>query len=563
MKRFLIFLGILFSSVFITSNVNAEYYTDGTITYDYNFLKVLISEQYNINLDDYNYFVSRTVVYDANYSHITPQIQFMFWNGSEPCIDRIADDDTLYVLSKTYDSVYYGSLVLKNNDNYSVTVSPGTGGKNYYENGFPVVLKRFTKFQGNDLYYSALASSVKGFNKLSFNDKTYDLYNLLSDKAVSDDDIVKNYNVNFHLNNGIAIDTYQSDIELQNIKNEMINSWTLYDTYKDKKSIMNDFNNLFLSPNLNDFTKFSNRYVTISNVSELKQIYMKVINKEYAQPIYYYEDFTINIKSNELEERLKKITITKENMSFKGLYYDDNYQNNVKENYIINSDVDLYAKYDYENVDDFLKDNTFKSYTFDENYAYAFISIGKNVGQDVYLGLDFLNYSIEIYKYDKTELKANKGSSFCLTPYFSKDNKYYYRLETINNDYYNVLVLPREKLITEENGIFTTHYNFLLTDNATVTYTNDLKQAEIVDDSGNKITIDIEDSYNYSQEAFLKDTDDLLTIFKNLLKNKDNNVFQYFEQVWQFLKRSKIFIYLNILIIGALIILIIKAANRR
>lgn len=193
MKRFLIFLGILFSSVFITSNVNAEYYTDDTVTYDYNFLKVLISEQYNINLDDYNYFVSRTVVYDANYSYVTPQIQFMFWNGSEPYIKEIGDDDTLYVLSETYDSVYYGSIVLKNNDNYSVTVSSGTGGKNYYENGFPVVLKRFTKFQGDDLYYSALASSVKGFNKLSFNDKTYDLDNLLSDKVVSDDDIYNNY----------------------------------------------------------------------------------------------------------------------------------------------------------------------------------------------------------------------------------------------------------------------------------------------------------------------------------------------------------------------------------
>lgn len=190
MKRFLIFLGILFSSVFITSNVNAEYYTDGTVTYDYNFLKVLISEQYNLNLDDYNYFVSRTVVYDANYSNVTPQIQFMFWSGSEPCIEKIGDDDTLYVLSETYDSVYYGSIVLKNNDNYVVSLYSGTG---YYKDGFPIVLKRFTKFQDDDLYYSALASSVKGFNKLTFNDKTYDLDNLLSDKVVSDDDIYNNY----------------------------------------------------------------------------------------------------------------------------------------------------------------------------------------------------------------------------------------------------------------------------------------------------------------------------------------------------------------------------------
>lgn len=549
MKRFLIFLGILFSSVFITGNVNASEisqlcdYTDPIFT-----RKDLdnIIKNNNIDTSVYdNYFIVFNEWHSSNVTYYSMSL-YLFKNS---------DINNIYILydssKKSYEfwsnpsvGLYYKNI---DSSNKKIDINSYNLDMNFYNNwsmnGF------INSLTQSYIYYSNIDLKDRAGNVIF--------------KANAIDDIVKNYNVNFHLNNGIAIDTYQSDIELQNIKNEMINSWTLYDTYKDKKSIMNDFNNLFLSPNLNDFTKFSNRYVTISNVSELKQIYMKVINKEYAQPIYYYEDFTINIKSNELEERLKKITITKENMSFKGLYYDDNYQNNVKENYIINSDVDLYAKYDYENVDDFLKDNTFKSYTFDENYAYAFISIGKNVGQDVYLGLDFLNYSIEIYKYDKTELKANKGSSFCLTPYFSKDNKYYYRLETINNDYYNVLVLPREKLITEENGIFTTHYNFLLTDNATVTYTNDLKQGEIVDDTGNKITIDIEDSYNYSQEAFLKDTDDLLTIFKNLLKNKDNNVFQYFEQVWQFLKRSKIFIYLNILIIGALIILIIKAANRR
>lgn len=527
MKRFLIFLGILFSSVFITGRVSAMTADEANDeNYLYEFVYTIKQNNSDVDWNTYNKYFIHT--YYQSYNNSYQYYAVFYANDSD--ISLYVPDYDLNAINISCDNCY----VI--NNSYSLDFYEGSA-YSYKGSEHDPIKYLLT----NDLY---------------LNNELY----LEKNVKVSED---KEFTINFHLNGGIAVDSYQSDIELQNIKNEMINSWTLYDTYKDKKSIMNDFNNLFLSPNLNDFTKFSNRYVTISNVSELKQIYMKVINKEYAQPIYYYEDFTINIKSNELEERLKKITITKENMSFKGLYYDANYQNNVKENYIISSDVDLYAKYDYENVDDFLKDNTFKSYTFDENYAYAFISIGKNVGQDVYLGLDFLNYSIEIYKYDKTELKANKGSSFCLTPYFSKDNKYYYRLETINNDYYNVLVIPREKLITEENGIFTTHYNFLLTDNATVTYTNDLKQAEIVDDAGNKITIDIEDSYNYSQEAFLKDTDDLLTIFKNLLKNKDNNVFQYFEQVWQFLKRSKIFIYLNILIIGALIILIIKAANRR
>ena len=550
MKRFLIFLGILFSSVFITSNVNASEisqlcdYTDPIFT-----RKDLdnIIKNNNIDTSVYdNYFIVFNDWYSSNVTYYSMSL-YLFKNS---------DINNIYILydssEKSYEfwsnpsvGLYYKNI---DSSNKKIDINSYNLDMNFYNNwtmnGF------INSLTQSYIYYSNIDLKDKEGNVIF--------------KANAIDDIVKNYNVNFHLNNGIAIDTYQSDIEKEEIINKVKSILGIDKIIQDYPKLSKTMNDLFVDPNENKFSKFCRDWIIdVETQYSALLWYQKLINKEYAQPIYYYEDFTINIKSNELEERLKKITITKENMSFKGLYYDANYQNNVKENYIINSDVDLYAKYDYENVDDFLKDNTFKSYTFDENYAYAFISIGKNVGQDVYLGLDFLNYSIEIYKYDKTELKANKNSSFCLTPYFSKDNKYYYRLETINDDYYNVLVLPREKLITEENGIFTTHYNFLLTDNATVTYTNDLKQGEIVDDTGNKITIDIEDSYNYSQEAFLKDTDDLLTIFKNLLKNKDNNVFQYFEQVWQFLKRSKIFIYLNILIIGALIILIIKAANRR
>ena len=539
MKRFLIFLGILFSSVFITSRVSAYEisqfcdYTEPCLTTEQ------ISNWINDNSIDTTFYDNYiiTVAYNSSISQYNFTIKFF---NSEDILNNYVyyDSDKLIIkkeIAKWFEIYKYSSEKKMSLSDVNIIE-------------FNHEVDQFTNFDSS-IYYSTFDVKDSSNNVVL---------------AKNDYDIVKNYNVNFHLNNGIAIDTYQSDIEKNEIINKVKSILGIDKIIQDYPKLSKTMNDLFVDPNENKFSKFCRDWIIdVETQYSALLWYQKLINKEYAQPIYYYEDFTINIKSNELEERLKKITITKENMSFKGLYYDDNYQNNVKENYIINSDVDLYAKYDYENVDDFLKDNTFKSYTFDENYAYAFISIGKNVGQDVYLGLDFLNYSIEIYKYDKTELKANKGSSFCLTPYFSKDNKYYYRLETINNDYYNVLVLPREKLITEENGIFTTHYNFLLTDNATVTYTNDLKQGEIVDDSGNKITIDIEDSYNYSQEAFLKDTDDLLTIFKNLLKNKDNNVFQYFEQVWQFLKRSKIFIYLNILIIGALIILIIKAANRR
>lgn len=380
MKKLLIFLGVLFSSVFITSNVNAEYYTDGTVTYDYNFLKVLISEQYNINLDDYNYFVSRTVVYDANYSHITPQIQFMFWNGSEPRIDRIADDDTLYVLSETYDSVYYGSIVLKNNDNYSVSVYSGTGGKNYYENGFPVVLKRFTKFQGDDLYYSALASSVKGFNKLTFNDKIYDLDNLLSDKVVSDDDIKNPNFYDYPKQNGFSDKLYSIDYTISKEaynRNTKIKHEIAYDINHDKYSSDKISKYLYLE-------SFS--FYGLVNDNGLYH-YEKLDNKSGS----YVDDYVEKYENNKyyLDINSFNLDFTKyEKIIVRTQFFTDENLNNFT------------TKSNNENIH---AEDVFYNTVFGANYLNIFFNTEECLYLDISTDLEAYNSKFYAWGYDKTD----------------------------------------------------------------------------------------------------------------------------------------------------------------
>lgn len=267
-----------------------------------------------------------------------------------------------------------------------------------------------------------------------------------------------------------------------------------------------------------------------------------------------YEDYTISVPGDNLISYLKNVYITKVPMQFVGWYYDEKLTQKVNSTDTIDSDKHFYAKYQYKNVEDFLNNNTFNSHTFDENYQYAIISLNDQTNRDIYLGLELMSYNFEVYKYSKETNSTLKGASICLTPIFSKDNKYYYHLESPLNNEYEVLVLPKEKLQGK--------YNFLLSSNAYVTYTNDLKNLVIKDDNGNDLTIDIEDSYNYSQDALLKSENDLLEIFKDLIINKDNNVFSYFNQVWNSIKQNKLYVYFITLIIGALIILIIKTASR-
>lgn len=268
-----------------------------------------------------------------------------------------------------------------------------------------------------------------------------------------------------------------------------------------------------------------------------------------------YEDYTTMIQTNNLREYLQNQDVKKESMDFKGWYYDEKLTLKVDPNDVLTGDTNLYAKFLYTDAEDFLKNTTFNTYTFDTDYEYAIISLNSKTNKDIYLGLNYIDYSLEIYKYLKNDNEYKQGSVKCLIPYYSKDNKYYYWLESPLDNDYEVLILPKGKF--KDNN-----YEFLLSNNAYVSYTNDLTKVIIKNDNGQDIETNLENSYNYSQDSLINNENNIIEIFKKLSENKNNNVFSYFNQIWNYIKRSKLYTYLLTLIIGSLIILIIHVAKR-
>lgn len=274
-------------------------------------------------------------------------------------------------------------------------------------------------------------------------------------------------------------------------------------------------------------------------------------------PFWQHDDFYINLDTEKVNNYIRNLKVEKDNFNFEGWYYDEKLTKPYNIDDIITNDINLYAKYSYKDVNEFLKNTTFIDYTFDTNYEYAIITKGANLG-DIYLGLNYMTYNLELYEYNKNNASYKDGATLCLTPYYSKDEIYYYvmKAELYNN--IELLVIPREKLEVDDK----TYYNFKLSDNAHITYTNDLTKVEIYDDNDNKIETDLSDSYEYSQDALLNDENDLIGIFKDNFKLKDSKIFKYFEQIWNLFKKSELYKYFIILITGSLIILIIKAAKR-
>ena len=135
---------------------------------------------------------------------------------------------------------------------------------------------------------------------------------------------------------------------------------------------------------------------------------------------------------------------------------------------------------------------------------------------------------------------------------------YYYEYDTNNVGLNEVVILYRSKL--ESDGI--SYLNFKLSDNAKMTYSNNAKKIPIIDESGNKIIVDFEEAILNSQSALIKQNSNILNIFTDLFKNKNNNIFTLFSNVWDKLKTSNLYPYLISLLVGAIIIVVIRSASR-
>ena len=421
----------------------------------------------------------------------------------------------------------------------------------------------------NTSYYSRISVYFNSYSIYSFSYSNFDVTdnnnNLMLAKNMNYDASGKK-NVSFHLNGGTIIDvsdplnpqTYQENFTLE-LKQSDLNTFINSQTPINGSS---EFLGWYYDAN---FTQPYNSSDTISSDIDLyaKWETPKTFNF-YLNGGYLYdpsdgwgseEDFSISLYNSEIEQFFTNLEVKKASMLFDGWFYDNNYKNifHINDNFTEDT-YNLYAKWRYEKVDDFLSNTTFNEYTFDTMYDYAIITKGDKLG-DIYLGLNLDKYEITVYEYNENLSNYEEEKGFCLVPIYSKNGTYYYNLDTSSTSYTEVLVLP--KTVFENNN-----YSFLLTDNAYITYTNNLEDTVIYDSNGNQINTNLEDTYQTFQDSMISDEHDLLTIFKNLTKFKDNNVFNNINTIWNKFKRTDLYTYFMILIVGGLIILIIKGAKR-
>lgn len=264
------------------------------------------------------------------------------------------------------------------------------------------------------------------------------------------------------------------------------------------------------------------------------------------------EDFSFTLYSNEVEEFITNLEVNKLDMIFEGWYYDSGFTQPFTLNDSFNSDVDLYAKFRYKSVDDFLNNVEFNEHTFDDNYDYAIINRGDN-SNDVFIGLPFSRYDIEVYEYQENLNSYKDGSSVCLVPVYDKNNIFYYNLNTLFTNNQEVMILPRSVFNELEN----IDYTFYLTTNAYISYTNDLSHAEIVNSNGEHITTNLQNAYELSQ-SYLNETRSQENQFKkmkafiNELKRMNsvwNECFDYFYNGLPSLVRSLLIFIFNALMI--------------
>lgn len=266
--------------------------------------------------------------------------------------------------------------------------------------------------------------------------------------------------------------------------------------------------------------------------------------------VFNDSDFSFSNEAGDFETFLTSLDIEKDGMIFDGLYYDPNFtqpltlNDNFNDYAMVVDDqkvINLYAKYRYKNVDDFLSNVNFNEYTFDTNYDYAIINRGDN-SNSVYIGLPFNNYELEIYEYQENTNSYKEGSSACLVPIFNKNHQYYYELNTLFTHNQEVLILPRQMFDQLDPNTFNDPgdaYKFYLTDNAYVTYATDLTHVTITNSQGQQIDTNLQNSFELSQQYknLYSDEKDIYAQIKIFL----NNITRYttaIKEMFQYLFNS-------------------------
>ena len=357
--------------------------------------------------------------------------------------------------------------------------------------------------------------------------------------------------INFHLNGGSVFDLY-----------DLLDPITYtedFTKYLDSNSI-NDYLN-FITPYKNNYTfngwyldsnftePFDSESAINSSSNFSVDLYAKWdINKwtfnfhldggsiiDRTTNESNYSDFSITLYKDEIADFLSNSLFRHNYKGFESLYFDDSYlykftgteDIGTLNSYSYSSNdekyIDIYVKWYFLNVHDFLNHTNFTKYSFDTNYDYAVLSRGSNSSQ-MFLGLDFLVSNLPIYLYDSfnDEILFSDSDGLMdhcsLSPDYVYDQRYYYELEvncfdSISSSSYEILILP--KSFFERAGVIGS-YDFYLTDNVHLTYTNDLSNMTIYDKNDNSFTTDIDNVAGYPDSS-VNVNDDLTSNFKSSL----------------------------------------------
>lgn len=244
-------------------------------------------------------------------------------------------------------------------------------------------------------------------------------------------------------------------------------------------------------------------------------------------------------------------------MKYDGIYFDPNFKhefiyNSAEDIQRLSEEHNLYVKWRYDSYDSLIQNEALNNMTFDTNYSYMYITHQNS--SDVYIGLPFNNMLVSSYGYDSETNTYNQETAIGLTPLFEKEGYYYYILR--NDDRFDNWVM-----VVEKNSFPTNNYNFKITNNAYITYGNDLTEAEI-NINGSIVNTNISDVFGSAKDKYLNSSNDLISTLKNIVGN-NKNLINNFTIVFNKIKTTELWNYFMILIVGTCIIMIIKTANRK
>lgn len=267
---------------------------------------------------------------------------------------------------------------------------------------------------------------------------------------------------------------------------------------------------------------------------------------------YFYE-----LINGDSETPKPGINFSNDGMIFDGLFFEPNFRHefiysSTEDIQRLTDEHDLYVKWRYNSYDSLIENETLLNMTYDDNYSYMYVTHQNS--SDIYIGLPFNDMLVSAYGYNSETNTYNQEAAIGLTPLFEKDGYYYYILR--NDDRYDNWVM-----VVERNSFQNNNYNFKITNNAYITYGNDLTNAEI-NINGNLINTNINDVFGSAKDEYINNSNDLISTLKNLIGNH-KSLIQTFSDVFDKLKGTQLWNYFMLLIVGACIIMIIRTANRK